>query len=121
MAGSYLGECLEAQLEGTGLDGGIDGPGSWSPDRSELFYRDGEGNLIAMSVETDPTFQTGETSSCPRENGKPGASSGTTTSRTIDPSLPVPWTPPRTPIRQPEKSALVLNWFEELKERVPVP
>jgi serine/threonine-protein kinase len=105
----------------------------WSPDGRELFYRNGDATT-AVEVETDPTFKHGNPkilfrgtylSDTPAANIsftpwdidpdgkrflmiKPPATAAveSTTEETV------------TPVPQP-KIIVVLNWFEELKDRVP--
>ena len=105
----------------------------WSPDGRELFYRSGDATM-AVEVETEPTFKRGN----PKTIFKGMYSSstlpkGTTTPWDISPDSKkflmikpsgVPaggstaeklaTAPPRPKIN------IVLNWFEELKQRVPV-
>jgi serine/threonine-protein kinase len=94
----------------------------WSPDGRELFYRNGEA-VVAVSVKTDPTFSLetpttlfrGAYASIPsyfhqwdispdgkrflmmKESGSTGEESAS-----------------------PRRINIVLNWFEELKQRAPV-
>ena len=89
----------------------------WSPDGTELFYRSLNGDrVMAISVETEPTFSTGRTRVL--FEGK---------YRTSDRSPGYPYydiTPDgqRFLMIKEEGSAqinVVLNWFEELKRLVP--
>ena len=101
----------------------------WSPDGDELFYWTIEGKMMAVGVETDPTFKPGT----PRELFQ--RTSFTTTSMGL---TSVEWdvspdgkrflmlkssttTEDESAATGPRKFNIVLNWFEELKERVPVP
>ena len=101
---------------------------SWSPDGRELFYRNGDASMV-VPVETDPTFSPGNP-----EILYQGIS--------YDFSLPniitlTPWdihpdgdrflmikpsgtTADESATEEPRKIIIVQNWFEELKERVPV-
>jgi serine/threonine-protein kinase len=104
----------------------------WSPDGRELFYRNGD-ETMAVAVETEPTFKRGNpkilfrgtypstsflkvalTSWDIHPDGKrflmikPPATTATESTE----EEPAPATQP--------KITVVLNWFEELKERVPV-
>ncbi len=103
----------------------------WSPDGKELFYRNGN-SFMAVDVETEPTFYPGK----PRELFK-----GTYFSSTEAAGC-TPWDihpngkkfllikPPEvtaaepasqeSAVLSPRKINIVLNWFEELKDRVPV-
>ena len=96
----------------------------WSPDGKELFYRNDE-EVIAVPVETEPTFKRGKPEILFRNNY---ISLLTTDRHTWDihpdgkrflmmklaeSSSDVPAPP------TPRKINIVLNWFEELKEWVP--
>jgi serine/threonine-protein kinase len=103
----------------------------WSPNGQELFYRNGDATMT-VDVETEPTFKHGNSKILLR---------GTYLSETIAANISLtPWDihpdgkrflmikPPTSskstteettaPAPQP-KIIVVLNWFEELKERVP--
>jgi serine/threonine protein kinase/Tol biopolymer transport system component len=99
----------------------------WSPDGSELFYRSGDATM-AVDVETDPTFKRGNPKTLFR---------GTYSSTAIQNSVTTPWDispdgkkflmikPPAsaaapTAASPRPKIIVVVNWFEELKQRVPV-
>jgi Tol biopolymer transport system component len=109
-----------------------DGGGSplWSPDGRELFYRNGNATM-AVEVETDPTFKHGNPKVLFR---------GTYIFETALNVSFTPWDitpdgkhflmikPPAAPKSKTEETAapapqpkiiVVLNWFEELKDRVP--
>jgi serine/threonine protein kinase/Tol biopolymer transport system component len=108
----------------------------WSPDGSELFYRSGD-SFMAVDVETQPAFSSGKPKllfrgtystlypSTPSSlmdqilwdihpDGKrflmvkPQATTGETSTEASTPEVS-------------RKINIVLNWFEELKEKVPVP
>jgi Tol biopolymer transport system component len=101
--------------------GGGDSP-LWSPDGRELFYLNGD-SVMAVSVETEPTFNCGK----PRVlfKGSFIGGYGETPSWDISPdgkrflmmkeSQPTP-----SASAGPHKINIVLNWTEELKQRVPV-
>jgi serine/threonine protein kinase/Tol biopolymer transport system component len=105
----------------------------WSPDGRELFYRSGDATM-AVDIETEPTFKRGNPKTLFR---------GTYLSTTSQKIVMTPWdihpdgkkflmikpsgvpaggstaekpatAPPRPKIN------IVVNWFEELKQRVPV-
>jgi len=102
----------------------------WSPNGRELFYRNGD-EVISIAVETEPTFKVGRSEILFR---------GTYTSltSTVSPAQELhPWdihpdgkrflmmkdvtyTAETAAEETPRKINIVLNWFEELKERVPV-
>ena len=93
----------------------------WAPDGSELFYVN-DGRLLAVPVQTAPTFSRGTAAVV--IDGDYGLIVDNLRRYDIDPSgerfLLV------KPMSAGETGALpsltfVLNWFEELKERVPVP
>ena len=107
--------------------GGGDSP-LWSPDGRELFYRSGDATM-AVEVETEPTFKRGN----PKILFKGTYFSSSFTKRYIY-SMGHP--PRRQEVpddkasridrcshpqpQAPSKINIVLNWFEELKQRVPV-
>jgi len=93
----------------------------WSPDGRELFYRNGD-EVMAVAVETEATFKAGKPKSLFR---------GTYTSSS--PGDEHPWDISRdgrflmlkevastAAAEGPRKINIVVNWFEELKQRVPV-
>jgi serine/threonine protein kinase len=95
----------------------------WSPDGREIFYRKDDA-IIAVSVETEPTFKPGKAEILFRgpyvllvgNEGHPWD---------INPDgkrFLMMKEPPSTPSAAagPRKINIVLNWFEELKQRVPV-
>ena len=100
----------------------------WSPDGSEIFYRNGDATMV-VPVETEPTFNHGNAKTLFR---------GTYLFSSLPQVTSTPWdihpkekkflmikTPastaeaPEAAVKQP-KIIVVTNWFEELKERVPV-
>jgi Tol biopolymer transport system component len=105
-------------------DGG-DSP-LWSPDGYELFYRKGD-SFMAVGVETAPTFKPGNpkllfkgtylSTDIPKEwmmwdihpDGKRFLMIKSPASTGASPTAALP-----------RKINIVLNWFEELKQRVPV-
>jgi serine/threonine-protein kinase len=101
----------------SGQEGG--GQPLWSPDGSELFYRSGN-ELMVVPIETNPTFDPGK----PRVlfQGSYRNSSLSTAFQYYDIS---PDGKRFLMIKEEESPTtqvnVVLNWFEELKERVPVP
>jgi Tol biopolymer transport system component len=95
----------------------------WSPDGRELFYRNGD-EVWAVSVETDPYFNAGIPEVLFRGTYY---SSWIHTSWDIDPDgkrflmlKPYGRTDEESTARLPIKINIVLNWQEELKQRVPV-
>jgi eukaryotic-like serine/threonine-protein kinase len=97
----------------------------WSPDGRELFYRSGDA-VMAVPVETEPAFRPGKPEALFR-----GAYVGLSTidAHTWDISPDgkrflmikeaVSAANPATP-EGPRKINIVVNWFEELKQRAPV-
>jgi dipeptidyl aminopeptidase/acylaminoacyl peptidase len=101
----------------------------WSPDGSEIFYRNGDATLV-VPVETEPTFNHGNPKILFR---------GTYLSELVSQVTSTPWDiHPKTKkflmIKTPEsngeaseaaapqpKIIIVTNWFEELKDKVPEP
>ncbi len=104
----------------------------WSPDGRELFYRSGD-SFIAVEVETDPAFKLGESAILFKGAyfSEPDATKYTPWDIHPDgdrflllkPPLEIAAEPAsQEPVAAgPRKINIVLNWFEELKERVPVP
>ena len=95
----------------------------WTPDGKELFYIPAVGALAAVSVTTQPSFAFGSTLPVPRRFSE---NAGQTFERNYDLTpdgkivglvLASAQTQTGTPIA-PE-IRVVLNWFEELKQRVP--
>jgi len=92
----------------------------WSSDGSELFYRNDD-QMMAVSIDRDPTFTPGRPvvlfeGEYQRLSGDSGRDYDLSPDgrrflmiRAADGNPPVP------------QINIVLNWFEELKERVPVP
>ena len=98
----------------------------WSPDGSELFYRTGQGNLFIMAsdVETEPVFR----ALTPQELFPGAAYDAVGEERMYDIGpdgdrfllLKFAGEPEPNDERVFEGPVVVLNWFEELKELVPV-
>jgi serine/threonine-protein kinase len=91
----------------------------WSPNGRELFYRNGDA-IMAVAIETGQTFKAGKpetlfqrtyTSSTFGQEGHPWD-----ISRDGKRFLMMKEVATKTP----QKINIVLNWFEELKQRVPV-
>jgi hypothetical protein len=93
----------------------------WSRDTKQLFYNPGPGQFESVSVTTQPTFAFGNPVALPRPF--PGASPGvrrpydiTRDGRfvsAIPPGQPASGRPAAPQIQ------VVLNWFEDVKTRVP--
>jgi len=92
----------------------------WSPDGRELFYRNGD-SVMAVSVQTEPTFKPGKTDLLFR--GTYAAEEwdiGHDGKRFLMIKTPSS-TGEGSAAAGPRKINIVLNWFEELRDRVPVP
>jgi hypothetical protein len=104
----------------------------WAPDGKELFYHNGD-SFIAAEVETDPTFKIGNSEALFKGRYARNADANECVLWDIHPDgkrfLMVK--PPDTVAAKPSsgesaipapqpKIIIVLNWFEELKERVPL-
>jgi serine/threonine-protein kinase len=91
----------------------------WSPDGRELFYRNGD-ETMAVRVETEPIFKPGKPTVLFR--GAYFKALGSLTAWDISPDgkrfLIVKEAKP-TAAEVPRKINIVVNWFEELKQRVP--
>ncbi len=102
-------------------DGGGTAP-IWSRNGQELYYRSRSGTLMAVPIQTSPSFVPGRLRELFPVAGF--RTSGSAAAYDIDVSgerfimVSVADTPDGTSSRQIN---VVLNWFEELKERVPVP
>jgi eukaryotic-like serine/threonine-protein kinase len=101
---------------------GADAP-VWSPDGKELFYYQIDAaRLVAVRVDTQPTFSFGDPVPLPVER----MIQGVATARRYD-IMPdgqrflviLPEAPSGNQPRRTQQINVVLNWFEELKARVP--
>ncbi len=104
------------------LNGG-DSP-LWSPGGRELFYRNGDATM-AVEVETEPTFKPGKPKVLFKGNyfSAPAYCSSTLWDISPDGKRFLMIKPPSSASlasEGPRKINIVLNWFEELKQRVPV-
>ena len=96
----------------------------WSPDGKELFFTPGPGSrLHVVSISTQPAFSFGEAVVLPR----PFANTGPEVERPYDVSrdgqrflgvIDAAQSAPSGATQAPQIQ-VVLNWFEELKRRVP--
>ncbi len=98
----------------------------WSPDGRELFYQKDD-SVMAVSVETGPTFKAGKPETLFRgayvqlstSDGRPwDISPDGKRFFMIKPSASTTAAPAAAAPRQ--KITIVLNWYEELKQRVPI-
>ena len=92
----------------------------WSPDGRELFYRNGS-SVIAVDVQTEPTFTFGK----PKILFERAYFSSSYHMWDLSPEgkrflmiKPIAVTDDESTSGIPRKITIVLNWFEELKERV---
>jgi hypothetical protein len=96
----------------------------WSPDGRELFYLSSDNSVMAVAVETRPALSFGT----PKSLFKSIYAGTTVTSGTpwdIHPDgkrflMMKPPGTPSSPAEVPRKINIVVNWFEELKQRVPL-
>ena len=102
----------------------------WSPDGSELFYRDPRANmLMVVQVETEPTFSSSTPKPLLRLSGSPvglGPTAGRGFDLAPDGDRFVFLKSGGGDLQTSDDAdfnglIFVENWFEELKERVPVP
>ena len=98
----------------------------WSSDGKELFYIPAQGALAAVSVTTQPSFAFGNAVPVPRKftgGATPTAlqvTRGTTTLLPTARSLALrPSEQTQTGTPTAPEIRVVLNWFEEVKQRVP--
>jgi len=97
----------------------------WSPDGRELFYRNGDA-VMAVAVETEPTFKAGKPETL--FSGTYASASQQAHTWDISPDgkrflmmKEVASTSESAAAEEtPRKINIVLNWFEELKQKVPV-
>ena len=98
----------------------------WSPDMRELFYLSEDNVAMAVSVETKPTLRFG-TPKMLFKNTNLSFNVFTGTPWDIHPDgkrflmMKLPDTSPSSEEAPKPKIIIVTNWFEELKERVPIP
>jgi hypothetical protein len=97
----------------------------WSPDGKMLFYRGG-GSVMAVPVESEPTFKCGKPQVLFRDTYVPYSLENPYTwdispdgkrflmLKAVQPAAKAP------AAEAPRKINIVLNWLEELKQRVPV-
>jgi serine/threonine protein kinase len=96
----------------------------WSPDGKELFYLGLDNSVMAVDVETKPIFDYG-TPKVLFQSKYVGFAFATGTPWDIHPDgkrflMMKPTVTPDAAVGQQLKIIVVTNWFEELKERVPV-
>ncbi|MBP1625318.1 MAG: serine/threonine protein kinase, partial [Acidobacteria bacterium] len=92
----------------------------WSPNGRELFYRTGDA-MMAAAIETKPVFKAG----IPKELFRRSYFAGIGMHWDISPDgklfLMIKEAGDKTAeVSGPRKMVVVLNWLEELKQRVPV-
>jgi serine/threonine-protein kinase len=102
----------------------------WSPDGKQLFYNTvvglTPGKLVAVDIRTQPSFNFGKPTSIPIPTGPVFGGPGRNYDITPDGKqflvvLPVSGPAADPNARSaPQQINVVLNWFEELKQRVPV-
>jgi hypothetical protein len=96
----------------------------WSPDGQELFYRKGD-SVIRVSVETNATFKAGQPKTLfqgnyvgqTTSNGDPWGISRD--GKRFLMIKPIATSDQVSTPEAPRKVNLIVNWFEELKQRVP--
>ena len=87
----------------------------WSHSGRELFYRDGDANLVAVTVRTTPTFSAGDTRVLfPAAGFRAG---GLAAQYAVAPDDRRFLMIRRSFASTPEKLITVENWFEELKTK----
>jgi serine/threonine protein kinase len=96
----------------------------WSPDGRELFYLSEDNSVMAIAVETKPAFSLGTPKTLFRSSNV-GSTPGAGTPWDIHPDgkrflmMKPPGSAPSAG-SGPQKINVVLNWFDELKQRVQV-
>ena len=95
----------------------------WAPSGEELFYQDSQGRIVAVEVETESGFIPG--SSDVLIDGPDGSRLGLNLNYDIDLDakrfLLVKEISATSDEAADSQFTVVLNWFEELKARVPLP
>ena len=100
----------------------------WSPDGDELFYWTSDGRLMAIAVETDPTFKPGMPKELFQRTPVYSTSMGLTgigwDIHPVDKRFLMlkssTATEDESTVTGPRKFNIVFNWFEELKGKMPV-
>lgn len=97
----------------------------WSPDGKELFYRDrSDDAMMVVDIETEPTLKAGMPKELFRGTFYFGTMGHNWDIHPVDKKFlmlkPAAMTEEESAGGFPRKINIVLNWFEELKERVPV-
>jgi len=114
----YRLEDLLDEVRPSNLHDEVEVSGPWSRDGSELFYRGSGGQLMAVSVLTDPSFEFGNPETLFEEPYHVGASSlGRTYG--ISPDGERLLMIKESGESEVQEIIVVLNWFEELKRLVP--
>ena len=98
----------------------------WSPDGRELFYRSGD-TVVSVPVETEPAFKSGQSKTLFRGGDYVSTSVYEGNQWDISPDgkrflmlKKVASGDKPKAAEAPRKINIILNWFEELKQRVPV-
>ena len=92
----------------------------WSPDGKELFYRGGD-SMMVVTVETDPMLKPSVPKSVFKDNYYSGMGHNWDLSPDGKRFLMIKGLSSESTEATPqEKINFVLNWFEELKDKVPV-
>src|SRR5262249_53416689 len=94
----------------------------WSPDGKQLFYTTAPSNFFAVDIRTEPSFASGK----PLQLPIPGIVWDANAPRNFDITpdgrfvVLIPASQTETNRQRTSQINLVLNWSEELKQRVPV-
>ena len=94
----------------------------WAPDGGELLYRAPGGAMMAVPVQTDPTFTAGN-GEVVFEGSYLGTAGGGSSGRTYDVALDGRFLmiKPGDETSTSDQIIVVQNWLDELAQRVPVP
>jgi Tol biopolymer transport system component len=90
----------------------------WSPDGRELFYRNGD-SVMAVAVQTQPTFKLAKAVRLFQNKNLQGGWDIHPDNKRFLMVKPAAATAQPTTSRTPDKINIVLNWFEELKQKAP--
>jgi Tol biopolymer transport system component len=96
----------------------------WSPDGNQIFYvidrPNRTGQIVSVNMQTQPTFVVGKTTSLPIDGIVFNGREAMTSHATVNTSLSFPKRREKSGAAASEQINVTLNWFAELRQRVPV-
>jgi eukaryotic-like serine/threonine-protein kinase len=93
----------------------------WSRDGKEIFYTPGANQFAVIGIATSPSLKFTNAIAIPATGGLQGASLTRNFDVMSDGKTFIAFRPPAQSATGPPQINVVLNWFEELKQRVSVP